>query len=62
MANFSADEYFLDIGYSFILIGFWLERLHCITMQNSHLFTLSVIKFDTNILNKNASIKPLARG
>ena len=39
-----------------------LEILHSIAMQNEHYFTLLVIKFDTNILNNNASIKSLAKG
>ena len=49
------------IGYAFMLNGFQLERLPSFTMQNEHYFILSVIRFDTNIFNKNASIKPSAR-
>ena len=47
---------------AFMIIGFWLEILHSITMKNEHYFTLSVKKFEINILMKNASIKPSARG
>ena len=33
----------LDIA--FMVMEFWLERSHSITVQNEHYFTLSVIKF-----------------
>ena len=56
------NNWYLIIGYAIMLIGFSLERLHSITMQNMHYFTLSVIKFETNILENNASIKPSERG
>ena len=52
----------LIIGYAFMLIGFCLERLHSISMQNEHYFTLSAIRFSTNSWKKDPSIKPLVRG
>ena len=54
----------MDIAGNLLAVmhrGYWiLFRSHSIETQNKHYFTSSAIKFYTNIIDKNALIKPSA--